>query len=205
MTTTTMFITNTGNQKQKLQTLFIHNVAQLTVIVVNICENVCFFLNIISTKKKKKTVLYVENEVFFPFFPGCPKGYIESNDGKNCIKNIITSQQQYCQQQQQQWQRQQQQLNLPCDPHCSDHSAEQPPQPLEDNDDDQQLEEHYLIDELSSSSSSTPDASNTNIKRMNRKKNKQPSILNAQKFQLEYYGLFFIILIILIPLNIPCK
>ncbi|XP_075675541.1 putative neural-cadherin 2 isoform X3 [Dermatophagoides pteronyssinus] len=187
----------------------------------------------------------------------CPKGYIESNDGKNCIKNIITSQQQYCQQQQQQWQRQQQQLNLPCgmaindgcniissimnqenqhqmsksygqndssssssknnndilynrlfsidsfnDPHCSDHSAEQPPQPLEDND-DQQLEEHYLIDELSSSSSSTPDASNTNINRMNRKKNKQPSILNAQKFQLEYYGLFFIVLIILIPLNIP--
>lgn len=105
--------------------------------------------------------------------------------------------------------------NTSIDPHCSDQSpssslsAEQPPQSLEDND-RQLLEEHYLIDELSSSSTSDVDDSvaNKNNRLMNQRKktnNKQPSILNAQKFQLEYYGLFFIVLIILIPLNIPCK
>lgn len=34
---------------------------------------------------------------------------------------------------------------------------------------------------------------------------KQPSTLNAQIFQLEHYGMYFIVLLVLVPLNLPCK
>lgn len=37
------------------------------------------------------------------------------------------------------------------------------------------------------------------------KQSKQPSTLNAQIFQLEHYGMYFIVLLVLIPLNLPCK